>query len=206
MCQSDAMLPLLIYIHGFNSSPLSQKAEKTRRYILEHRLPIDFMAPALPDCPDDVYDTLRALIQQQGSRTMALIGSSMGGFFATVLAAEFDLFAVLVNPAVMPHRLIRAYLGDNINPYTGAHYRLTERHLQTLKNLTPPQPLHPHKLWLLVQTGDETLDYRDAVEYYRDCPQRIIDGGNHRFENFAQEIPAILAFLRLPTTHSGTSE
>lgn len=191
------MSPLLIYIHGFNSSPQSLKAQETLHYLREQQLAVEFVAPDLANYPQQTHTELTTLIKQHANRQVALIGSSMGGFFATVLAEQFGLRAVLINPAVHPHRLIRGYLGHNVNPYSGVHYTLTEEHLQQLASLDVQSLRAPQNLFLLTQTGDETLDYRDAVSYYRNCSQRVVDGGNHRFENYVEHLPECIKFLQL---------
>ncbi len=191
------MKPLLIYIHGFKSSPLSVKAEEVRRYVQSRQLPIDYRVPALSDYPDEAFHQLTQLIDAHADRTIALIGSSMGGFLATTLAERHHLKAVLVNPAVRPSELIHAVLGENENPYTGHHFFLEQRHVEALRALEPAALRAPENLLLMVQTGDETLDYRRAVDYYRGCPQVVEEGGDHRFQHFDRHLPAVFAFLDL---------
>lgn len=191
------MLPLLIYIHGFKSSPLSEKATEVRRFIEARQLPVDFQVPALSDYPDEAYQQLQALVAQQQDRRVALIGSSMGGFMATVLAEQYPLRAVLVNPAVRPSELIELVLGENENPYTGHRFFLDQRHVDILRELEVEAPSRPGNLLLMVQTGDETLDYRRAVDYYRGCKQVVEAGGDHRFRDFERHLPAVFDFLQL---------
>lgn len=189
--------PLLLYIHGFNSSPRSEKALEVRQFIEAGQLAVDYDVPALPDYPDESYRQLVELLQSQAGRRVALIGSSMGGFFATVLARQFGLRAALVNPAIRPSELIDSVLGDNLNPYTGHHYVLEPRHTRFLQDLESAPLTGLQNLLLLVQTGDETLDYRRAVDYYRGCKQVVEQGGNHRFQHFDRHLPAIFEFLDL---------
>jgi len=190
---------ILIYIHGFLSSPLSLKAEETRHYLTEQQSQIDFLAPQLSNFPDQAYTQLTELIAAQQSRykTIALLGSSLGGFFATTLAEQFNLRAVLVNPAVNPaeHRFLARYQGEQLNPYTNERFVLDDSHRQALAAIYLPVLQRPEKLWLMVQTADEVLDYREAVTYYRDAPQLVEEGGDHRFQGFPRHLPAIIDFL-----------
>ena len=193
------MRPLLIYIHGFKSSSQSAKAEETRQYLLDHKLEIDFIAPDLANYPGEAHQQLQRLIEQQPTRKIALLGSSLGGFMATTLAEQYGLRAVLVNPVVYPYKLIRYLLGENINPYSGETFMLDETHLQELHIIevdTLSQPLQL-QLQVLLQTGDETLDYSEAVDYYQGCHQIVEEGGSHRFEDFENHLPELIKFLKL---------
>jgi predicted esterase YcpF (UPF0227 family) len=93
---------------------------------------------------------------------VTLVGSSLGGFYATWLAEKHGLKAVLINPAVHPHRDLRVFLGVQQNLHTGEKYELTESHLAQWEQLFVPA-ITPTRYLLLVETGDELLDYREAV-------------------------------------------
>lgn len=191
------MLPLLIYIHGFKSSPLSEKATEVRRYIAHHDVQVDYQVPTLSDYPDESYQQLTALVEANPGRLITLIGSSMGGFMATALAERYGLRAVLVNPAVRPSEMIRHIYGEHENPYTGNRFILDQQHADQLQQLEVATLSQPGNLLVMVQTGDETLDYRRAVDYYRGCKQIVEEGGDHRFQQFDRHLPAIFEFLQL---------
>jgi predicted esterase YcpF (UPF0227 family) len=190
---------LLIYIHGFLSSPLSLKAEETRNFLAEQHPQIAFLAPQLANFPDQAYAQLTTLIrhEQAKNQTIGLIGSSLGGFFATALAEQFDLRAVLVNPAVNParHRFLSRYQGEQFNPYTNETFVLDDSHRQALAAIYQAQISRPENLWLMVQTADEVLDYREAVRYYSGSAQLLEEGGDHRFQQFHRQLPAVIDFL-----------
>jgi predicted esterase YcpF (UPF0227 family) len=189
---------LLVYIHGFLSSPLSLKAEEARNFLAKTSQ-TEFLAPQLSNYPDLAFDQLVQLIETEKSRfqNIGLIGSSLGGFYATALAERFNLRAALVNPAVNPaeHRFIDRYQGEQLNPYTNEYFTLEEKHRQALADIYSPVLSQPENLWLMVQTADEILDYREAVEYYRASKQLIEEGGDHRFQRFERHLPAIMDFL-----------
>ena len=192
------MPPLLIYIHGFLSSPGSEKATETRAYLEARQRPVEFICPGLSDYPGEAFQQLQALIVQNTQRQIALIGSSLGGYMATALAEQYRLRAVLVNPGVRPYTLINDYRGVQQNPYTGNRFEIRDQDIDALKQMEVATIARPWQLKVLLQTGDETLDYRLAVDYYRDCQQVIESGGDHRFQRYQLHLPDILEFLQLP--------
>ena len=195
------MRPLLIYIHGFLSSPQSIKAQETQQYIERQQLPVELLTPGLSNYPMMAYKELQAIIlaalEQHSDRKIALIGSSLGGFMATTLAEAYGVKALLVNPAVKPYELISHVLGENKNPYTGEAFFLDDSHIQELHQLEVQTITHTERIKVLLQTGDETLDYRKAVSYYQGCPQMVEEGGDHRFQDFEKHLPEAFKFLEL---------
>ena len=128
--------------------------------------------------------------------SLAVEASSLGGFYATYLAERHDLRALLINPAVYPHEDLRAYLGVQRNLYTQQQYALTEEHLRQWEKLYLPT-VRPQRYLLLVETGDEVLDYRQAVKKYAGARQIIVEGGDHSLVSFPEHIPMILEFAGL---------
>jgi predicted esterase YcpF (UPF0227 family) len=187
---------MLIYLHGFNSSPGSHKAQVLKRYMEERDLGDQYCCPALPHLPERAIAVVEAEIAKRPRESITLIGSSLGGFYSTYLAERHDLRAVLINPAVYPHEDLRAYLGVQRNLHTGRQYELTEKHLRQWEKLYLPS-VRPQRYLLLVETGDEVLDYREAVEKYRDARQIVIEGGDHSLKSFPEHIPLILGFAGL---------
>ena len=137
------------------------------------------------------------MIEQQPSRRIGLVGSSMGGFMATVLAERYGLHAVLINPLVNAERLFTSALGQHTNPYTNVSFELNLGHVDELQQLTVKKLTKPENMLVLLQTGDETLDYRLAVDYYHGCQQMVEQGGNHRFVDYQQHLPNVINFLAL---------
>jgi predicted esterase YcpF (UPF0227 family) len=126
---------------------------------------------------------------------VSLIGCSLGGFYATYLAETHGLKAVLINPAIDPHVGLRAYLGPQKNLHTGEPYELTESHLREWEALYVPR-LTPRRYLLIVETGDEVLDYRRALERYAGADQVVVAGGDHGLQSFPQHLARILEFSR----------
>ncbi|HEK1769941.1 TPA: esterase [Pseudomonas putida] len=182
----------ILYIHGFNSSPLSSKARQLAAVMQQLGLSAQLRVPELHHHPRQALTQLEACIAELG--TPLLVGSSLGGYYATHLAERHGLKALLVNPAVTPHKHFDGYLGTQRNHYSGEAWELTHDHVQALAELEvpPPQDASRYQVWL--QTADETLDYRHAERYYRACALRIEAGGDHSFQGFAQRLPSLLAF------------
>ena len=130
-----------------------------------------------------------------GDVRIGLIGSSLGGFYASFLAERFDLRAVQVNPAIQPYDLLERYRGENQNPYTGEQFTVDEQFVRSLRDIevTPS----PERYLLLTQTGDETLDFQRGVDWYKGCEQIVEQGGDHAFQGFERHLPKIMDFLAL---------
>lgn len=187
---------MLIYLHGFNSSPGSHKAQVLKRYLEERGLGAQYCCPMLPHKPERAISLVEAEIERFPRESITLVGSSLGGFYCTYLAERHDLRAVLLNPAIYPHQHLRAYLGTQSNLHTQSKYELTEEHLGSWEKLYRPT-IHPDRYLLLVETGDELLDYRDAVKKYAGARQIVIEGGDHSLARFPEYLPPILEFARL---------
>jgi uncharacterized protein len=184
---------MIVYLHGFNSSPASGKAKRLGEHMAGLGRQTDYFCPALPNSPLEAIAHVEAgLAQHKGPVT--LIGSSLGGFYATHLAEKHGWKAVLVNPAVHAHILMRSSLGPQTNWHTGEKWTLTEAHLAELATMDAAAITRPERYLLLVQTGDEVLDYRDAVAYYAGATQIIEDGGDHGFAGFERHFRTILDF------------
>ncbi|NWA06586.1 YqiA/YcfP family alpha/beta fold hydrolase [Pseudomonas gingeri] len=182
----------ILYIHGFNSSPESQKASQLISVMTRLGLGEQLRGPALHHHPRQAMPQLEAAIAELGRPL--LVGSSLGGYYATHLAERHGLKALLVNPAVSPHRMFDGHLGPQQNLYSGETWELTLDHVAALAELEVPAPQDPQRFQVWLQTADETLDYRAAQQYYRACALRIQAGGDHGFQGFARQLPALLSF------------
>ena len=185
---------MIIYIHGFNSSPASHKANLLRQRLQQAGRGNDFLCPALSHWPQKAMACLEELISTAGTANVTLVGSSLGGFYATWLTESLGCRSVLINPAITPHEGLRAYLGPQKNLYTHDEYVLSEDHLAQLQALYVPQVGRKDDYLLIHTTGDELLDWRIAVDRYRGCRQIIIDGSDHGFSEFGDYIDSVLEF------------
>jgi predicted esterase YcpF (UPF0227 family) len=184
---------LIIYLHGFLSSALSFKAGLLRRRMAELRRGREIATPELALRPMQAIAMLESLVEEHLDAGVSLIGSSLGSYYATWLAEKYGVRAVLVNPAVRPYELLAQYLGPQTNLYTGAHDVLTAEDIAALRALEAER-ITPARYLLMVETGDEVLDYRAAVERYRGAAHQVIEGGDHGFSDFADHMDAALAF------------
>ena len=182
----------ILYIHGFNSAPESKKATQLRSVMQQMGLDDRLQVPALHHHPRQALMQLDAAIRELGSPL--LVGSSLGGYYATYLAERHGLKALLVNPAVSPHRMFDGYLGTQTNLYSGQTWELTHDHVTALAELEVSAPQDPQRIQVWLQTADETLDYRHAEKYYAACALRIQAGGDHSYQGFALQLPALLSF------------
>ncbi|WP_281556308.1 YqiA/YcfP family alpha/beta fold hydrolase [Thalassomonas sp. RHCl1] len=214
----------ILYIHGFNSSPLSVKAVQTRDYLAANHPEVGFYCPQLKTNSRGAIDQLENLMAEHCGRENSpeqenslelekspeqenspepinsrwfLIGSSLGGYFAHYLAEKYALPAVLINPAVKPYQLLRDYPSEQTNPYTGEVYQIGTGEIDALKSLESNISLKNNYL-VMLQTGDEVLNYRQAAAKYQDCHLHIHHGGDHSFVGYQDTLPDIMQFFQLP--------
>lgn len=183
----------LIYIHGFNSSEQSEKAELIKAHCQKIGCSDAFIAPCLPWEPKQAIQLLESLIEANLTTGVTLCGSSLGGFYATYLAQKYKIKAILVNPAVAAYTLLENHLGEQFNPYTKEKYLLTHEHMQQLLALEV-HTFEDSLFWLMLQEGDETLDYKKALQKYPTVNTLLEPAGSHRFEGFERFIDDILVF------------
>lgn len=188
------LMPMMLYIHGFNSSAQSGKAQELKRWLEAQGRGNEWLCPNLPHSPKEAIQLLQTLIEQL-PHAPKLIGSSLGGFYATYLAATLQLKAVLINPAVHPGLLLRPALNTlQKSWHNDSTYIFTQTHLDELMELDLLTPLHPHNLLVMLETGDEVLDWRDAATFYRDAHQLVFQRGDHGFTHFRDVLELIDKF------------
>ena len=185
---------LILYLHGFCSSPASWKSQLLAEEMARRGMAAQFVCPQLSWVPDEAADSVSRLIEQAG-RPVTLIGSSLGGHYANHLAEKYGLNAVLINPAAVDRLDLTKFVGDHANFHSGERFTFTEAHAAQLKAQVR-QPTS-ERYWLLTETDDEVLDYRQAVDFYAGCRQSILAGGDHSFTRFPEFIPQILEYAGL---------
>ena len=188
----------ILYLHGFNSSPQSHKASVLHDYMKRLGLDECLVIPAIPTVPDEAIELLQHCADDLCKEDeLAVAGSSLGGFYATWLAEKYSCPAVLINPAVKPHVLLKKYLGENRNYYTDHSWVLDESHIEQFRRLIIDDISEPQRYLLMLQTGDQTLDYREAMMKYEACPSIIEQGGSHEFSDFEKHLDKILSFCHV---------
>lgn len=193
----------LFYIHGFLSGPNAEKAHALRDYIEQHELTsqVYFNAPDFADTPQEAFETLCDLFAKEKAEhphdQIVLVGSSMGGFFSTLLSQRYCLKAVLLNPCIHPHLYFKNLIGPQYNPLTERHFELTDDMLPFLKSLDDSIVVRDDLLKVFLGTDDEVLDYRKAFLKFNTCDIEIVPGADHAFtKTFKPLIPQILDFAQ----------
>ena len=184
---------MIIYLHGFNSTPGSHKAQVLHAYMKAQGIDHLYACPALPHCPAEAVGAIEEVLRQTNGRKTTFVGSSLGGFYATHMAEKYDCRAVLIQPAVSPHVGLEALLGTQRNLHSGEIYELTNAHLEAWRALVVER-IDPERYLLLLETGDEVLDWREAALRYAGARTVIRDGGDHTLQSFPEHIPRILSF------------
>jgi len=186
---------VILYLHGFRSSPRSTKAQQIRE-CLARRAPHAprYECPQLPASPRAAAALLADVAGAVDPGSLALIGSSLGGYYATWLAERVGCRAVLLNPAVRPYDDLQAHLGRQQVFHGGGEFEFRAAYLDELRALDTPVITRPERYFLVAATGDEVIDYRTMVTKYAGCAQCVIDGSDHALTDFENHIDRVLAF------------
>ena len=187
---------MIIYLHGFRSGPESWKARSLRERMDAHGLGDALWCGQLPVSAREAIALAEAQIDRCDTPP-TVVGSSLGGYYATHLAEKHGLRAVLVNPAVIAPLSLSAYLGTQTHMYTGEPFEFTAAHIDELRAIEAPAITRPERYWLLAETGDEVLDYRHAVARYAGARQTVLEGGDHSFTRWDAYLDPILRFAGL---------
>ena len=186
--------PVIVYLHGFCSSPASWKARLLGEEMARRGLGGHFICPQLSPVPDEAIAAVSRIIEATPG-PVTLVGSSLGGHYANHLAEKYDLRAALINPATVDRLDLQNFIGEHANFHTGEHFTFTAAHAAQLRaQVARPTPAH---YWLLVEEGDEVLDWRQARDFYAGSRQTVLPGGDHSFMKFPEHIPQLLEFARL---------
>jgi predicted esterase YcpF (UPF0227 family) len=186
---------VVIYLHGFLSSPQSQKATQTLEFVRANYQNLTIEIPQLANYPNEAVAIIEQLVTKHKGNKLRFIGSSLGGFLSTYMIEKYSGKAVLINPAVRPFELLIDFLGEHINPNTQQPFLLEDKHIEDLRQLDTPSLKSTSDYWVLLQTADETLDYRQADTKYQDYKVTIEQGGDHSFQDFQRFLPDIFRFL-----------
>ncbi len=186
----------IVYLHGFRSSPASEKARALQQFVdtLPEAARPRLCVPDLETGPAADVAGVARWVEANAEGPLALVGSSLGGFYATALAERFGARAVLVNPAVHPYDDLAPYLGPQTNLYTGREFEVTRAHFDELRALAVARLADPSRYLLYLQTGDEVLDWRVACAHYGGAWQCVEGGGDHGYQGFERHLATILRF------------
>lgn len=185
---------MILYLHGFRSSPKSFKAQLLAARVASLGRAQDWRCPMLPVSPLEAVAVAQAQTAGLPPEEVTVVGSSLGGYFATYLAEQHGWRAVLLNPAVLPQRDLSAYLGEQPLWHGGGSIVVEPSHLDELRSLGVASITRPERYYLIAATGDEVLEYREMLAHYPGVETKLIDGSDHAISEFADYVDEVLAF------------
>nr|WP_217345667.1 YqiA/YcfP family alpha/beta fold hydrolase [Noviherbaspirillum sp. L7-7A]MBV0879981.1 alpha/beta fold hydrolase [Noviherbaspirillum sp. L7-7A] len=185
---------MIVYLHGFRSSPQSFKARLLNQRLHALGRGADYLCPQLPASPAGAIALVQSLIAGQSPQQLTLIGSSLGGYYATWLAEQTGCRAVLLNPAVSPPGDLEKYVGITTGWHDGQPFEFKREYIAELQALAVQHISQPERYFLVAATGDEVLDWCDMTRHYAGARQLVIQGSDHGLSGFADQIDAVLAF------------
>jgi predicted esterase YcpF (UPF0227 family) len=188
----------LLYLHGFRSSPQSFKARMLHAWLQQHAPAVTWWCPQLPPSPRAAFEMVMQGTHAWPVRSMAVLGSSLGGFYATAVAEHRQCLAVVLNPAVQPARDLVRYVGDQIAFHDPAtHFEFKREYIDELRQLAPQRLAHPERYAAVIAKGDELLDWREMASRYAGAHIALLEGSDHALSDFAQQLPFVLEFVQL---------
>ena len=188
----------LLYLHGFRSSPQSAKARQVAAWMQSRHPEVVWWCPQLPPSPREAMERVRQGIAGWPRDSMAVMGSSLGGFYATHVAETCGCKAVLLNPAVNPARDLAKYIGEQTAWHDpNEHFFFEPRFVDELRALAHGPVARPENYFALIAKGDEVLDWREMAGRYPGAQIRLLEGGDHAISDFARHLPELMNFLEL---------
>lgn len=185
---------MILYLHGFRSSPTSRKATMLRERMRALGRESEYLCPALPASPRAAVELALRLVRAVPAASLALIGSSLGGYYGTWIAERLGCRAVLLNPAINPAHDLESHLGRQPVYFTDEEIDFRPEHLAELKEIDTPDITRPERYFLIAATGDALIDYRTMTGKYRGARQRVIEGSSHELSDFALYMDEVLDF------------
>lgn len=197
---------MILYLHGFRSSPKSHKATLLAQALRERGMQDEWVAPQLPASPKRAIELATYLIEQakktrglDPERDLAIMGSSLGGYYATCLAEYWKCRAIVLNPVVYAARDLASQVGEHTMYHSSDPFVFLPEYVDELAEMAVGKPAHPERYYLLAAKGDEVLDWREMADWFSGSKGRILDGGDHGLSDFEQWLPEVLAFALTPS-------
>jgi uncharacterized protein len=185
---------MILYLHGFRSSPQSMKGRVISERMAELGLSDQLVCPQLPASPKLAMELALSLIEGVPAEELSIIGSSLGGYYATWLAERIGCRAVLLNPAIVPLQDLDKHVGVTTQFHSDEPFEFKREYIDELRALAVDPITGPERYFLIAATGDEVLDYRDMVKHYAGARQHVIDGSDHGISEFPEYVDTVLAF------------
>jgi predicted esterase YcpF (UPF0227 family) len=185
---------MILYLHGFRSSPQSFKARVVAQKMAQLGRADELVCPQLPASPKAAMELALSLVEGVPGEELAIVGSSLGGFYASWLAEKLGCRAVLLNPAVRPLANLEEHVGVTTAWHSDQPFEFKREYIDELRAMQVDGITRPERYFLIAATGDEVLDYRDMVAHYAGARQHLIEGSNHAIPEFADYVDDVLAF------------
>jgi uncharacterized protein len=196
----EAGITHLLYLHGFRSSPQSAKARQTAAWMQQHRPDVHWWCPQLPPSPREALALLHDGLADWPDTGVGVIGSSLGGFYATALAERIGCRAVLLNPAVHPDRDLARHIGETTAWHSEERFFFRPEFIEELRAIAPATLTQLDRYFAVIAKGDEVLSWVEMSERYRGAHIALLEGGDHALSNFADLLPDVVDFLGLRAT------
>lgn len=194
---------MILYLHGFRSSPHSSKARLIAERLQALGRSADYHCPQLPASPRAAIALASHITSRFAPEEVMLIGSSLGGYYATWLAEQLGCRAVLLNPAVKPPRDLEKYVGVTTAYHSDQPFEFKREYIDELASLAVARITDPQRYFLIAASGDEVLDWREMAAHYPGAQQRVIDGSDHGLSDFSAYLEQVLAFCGVPSREQG---
>lgn len=193
---------MILYLHGFRSSPESTKARMLASALRDRGLHDRWFCPQLPASPAEAIASAQALIKRHAKaepqQTLTVIGSSLGGYYASYLAERFQCRAVVMNPVIHAARDLASQVGEHTQYHSEEPFIFLPEYVSELAQMATERPSDPARYFLLAATGDEVLDWREMAQWYAGSHGRVIQGSDHGISDFEQWLPEVLSFILDP--------
>lgn len=185
---------MILYLHGFRSSPLSMKSRLLAAQMQALGHEAQWLCPQLPASPKLAIELALSLVRDVAPAELTLIGSSLGGYYATWLAEQLGCRAVLLNPAIVPLIDLERHVGVTTEFHSDKPFEFKPGYIDELREFAVEKITEPQRYFLIAATGDEVLDYRDMLAHYQGARQIVIEGSDHGISEFAAYVAPVLAF------------
>lgn len=190
---------MILYLHGFRSSPLSFKTSLLAQRMASLGRSAEYVCPQLPASPRAAIALTMDIAKSVAPQDLTLIGSSLGGYYATWLAEKLGCRAVLLNPAVHAARDLLTQVGVKTQYHSNEAFEFKAEYIAELEELAVSRITQPECYFLIAATGDELLDWREMVAHFPQVRQHVINGSDHGLSDFAEYADQVLAFCGIAT-------
>tara|TARA_B100000524_G_scaffold168991_1_gene86463 strand:- start:57 stop:629 length:573 start_codon:yes stop_codon:yes gene_type:complete len=188
------MVRTILYFHGFASSSDSDKAKIIKNHISKISKKIKIFIPDLSNNFKEASNQINKLLKKS-EKDFVFMGSSLGGYYADFFANINNSKAILINPAIPPLKGFEEYLGENENYSTGEKFNVTKEDIKFLRSLVVKKCNNQKNTLVLLESGDEVLNYIETAKYFKGSNIDITYGGSHTYESITQKLEKIAKFL-----------